>query len=234
MNKYSHQEVWRGASEPQQARFHEFENIRPFLAYRHWESHEVAPLFHYESFDQFLATYGFTGYFVREASDLRRLIGGVLQSLIAQNVVYAEITITIVEYLKSGISLSVIGDCLQEATEHTGIRVRWIADLSRNIGSDAALDLLKQIIELGCQGIDGITLGVSEELNPPAQFAEVYRRALDHGLRLTVHAGVSEPLHERRVELLRNEAAGFCLVSAKEIKVGAEPANSARFSRQFA
>lgn len=172
------------------AQLERYDNIRPFLSPRRWLAEEASALFRYESFPQFLMTFGFTSNFVRDADDLRRLITGVLESLKAQNVVYAEITISVVEYYRwQGIPLSDILTCLDEATAHLGIRAQWIVDLVRDIGSVAALALLKEIIAFGCKSIVGITIGGSEHRFPPAQFAEVYAFARDNGLRLSVHAG---------------------------------------------
>ena len=55
--------------------FQECDNIRPFL-----HSPLKAPiqsLFHYRSFDEFLATYLFTSYFCRDVTDFRNLIAAV-------------------------------------------------------------------------------------------------------------------------------------------------------------
>jgi len=189
LNKYRIEELLEEAPERYTVLFKECENIRPFLSSRPWSVDEVSDLFRYETFDQFLATYCFTGHFFRDASDLRRLIAGVLRSLRSQNIVYAEIMISVIEYMWHGISLADIKTCLEETAESEGIRVQWIVDLVRDIGSEPALALLKEIVELDCTSIVGITLGGSEHLFPPDQFSEVYSTAHTHGLRLTVHAG---------------------------------------------
>ncbi len=189
LNKYSAKEILQDAPTRHIKKFQRYENIRPFLAPGHWSVDAVSNLFCYETFDQFLATFGFTGCFIRDVSDLRRLITGVLQRLKSQNVVYAEITIVVDGYLTNGIPLADIKTCLQEAEEFPGIRVQWIVDLVRDNGSEGTLRLLKQIIELQCESIVGITLGGSEHLFPPDQFSKVYSTARDHGLHLTIHAG---------------------------------------------
>ena len=43
------------------ARYERYANIRPYLQPRAWAAAEVAPLFEFVDFDQFLATFGFTG-----------------------------------------------------------------------------------------------------------------------------------------------------------------------------
>jgi len=210
LNKHSVDEPLHDAPVGHKAMFQQYDNIRPFLPPKHWSVDAVSRLFRYDSFDQFLATYAFAGYFIRDVSDLRRLVRGVLGRLKSQNVVYAEITIALAEYLTQGIPLADIKTCLEEAEAFPGIRVQWIVDLIRDIGSDAALALLKEVIELRCGSIVGITLGGSEHLSPPDQFSEVYSTARDHGLRLTIHAG--EALGPRSIwdslQILRVERIG--------------------------
>ncbi len=171
------------------ALFEQCANIRPFLSVGRISADQALSLFRYGDFNEFLATYCFTSYFVRDAADLRMLIAGVLEALRAQNVVYAEITLSVVEYLWQGLRLAEIADCLDEAACAHGVRVQWIVDLVRDIGPEAAHDLLRQIVGLRSKAIVGITLGGSEHEFPPDQFAEVYGAARQHGLRLTVHAG---------------------------------------------
>lgn len=189
LNKYSVKEILKDAPSSHKIMFKRYDNIRPFLLPQDWSVDAVSHLFRYETFDQFLYTWCFTGYFVRDVSDLRKLITGVLERLRAQNVVYAEITITVGEYLRRGITFADIKNCLEEAEKFPGIRVQWIVDLVRDTGNKAALKLLNEIIDLRCRSVVGITLGGSEHLFPPGQFSEVYSTARDQGLRLTIHAG---------------------------------------------
>lgn len=189
LNKYSAKEVWREAPVEWRSVFESYENIRPFLAPRRWSVDTVSDLFRSDTFEQFVAAYAFVGCFVRSASDLRKVVLGVVEELKSQNVVYAEIAASIYKYLWNGISLTDVGACLDEAAKYPGIKVRWILGLVRDYGNEATLKLLQDVIALRCDSIVGITLAGSEHLFPPAQFSEVYSTACDHGLRRTAHAG---------------------------------------------
>ena len=189
LNKHSVERMLRHAPRRQKAWFEQQENVRPFLGGRRYSVELVSRLFCYRDFSQFLAAYCFTGYLVRDASDLRRLITSVVERLKEQRVVYAEITFSAMEYLRQGILADTIGACLGEAAEAPGIRVQWIIDLVRDIGHFRALSLLNAIADWGWPNVVGITLGGSESLFPPAKFAKVYSTARQRGLRLTVHAG---------------------------------------------
>ncbi len=189
LNKYVAENVLEAIPAEERGYYGEHDNIRPFLSPRHWSAEEVLSLFCYDDFDHFLSTWLFTGHFIRDAADFRRLVTAVVENLRAQNVVYAEITVAPPEYLHRGIALEDIVGCLEEGAAMPGIRVQWIIDLVRNNGVQHGLDLLRRVIELHAPSIVGITLGGAEHLFPPAQFAPVYDLARDHGFRLTVHAG---------------------------------------------
>jgi adenosine deaminase len=75
-------------------------------------------LFRTETFEQFVATYVFVGCYTRSASDFRKLVLGVLKGLKSQNVIYAEITVSIHRHVRNGISLADIGACLDEGANY--------------------------------------------------------------------------------------------------------------------
>lgn len=187
--KHPPMEVWRGVPLRYRTWMLQYRNIRRFVRVRHHTPESLSDLFRTTTLSDFLATYALTGHFVRDVTDLRMLITGVLDSLRDQKVVYAEITISIPEYLRQGIPLTGICACLDEATSLSGIRVQWIVDLVRDFGPKAGLALLNDIIELRCRSIVGITLGGSERFFPPARFTELYAAAQHHGLHRTIHAG---------------------------------------------
>jgi adenosine deaminase len=190
LRKYHPEDVLATAPPRQRELFEQFENIRPFLKSRPSLAESAAQLFRYRTFDQFLATYLFTSYFVRDAADFRGLTLAVLERLAAENIVYAEITVSFIEYMQQGIALADIVSALDDAADASvQPRVQWILDPVRNIGPERALELLQDVLRMRPKHLVGITIGGSEHLYPPAQFAKVYALARDAGLRRTVHAG---------------------------------------------
>jgi adenosine deaminase len=160
-------------------------NIRAFL------DSPPAPeaLLHFEGFEGFLSSYLFSGYFVRDIDDFRGLLAAVRERLASDGIAYAEVTVSIPEYRMHGIPLEAMAEALSDEATRESPRFRWIVDLVRNLGVQAADDLLVQLLRRPPEGWVGITLGGSEHLFPPAPFAPVYDRARAAGLRLTVHAG---------------------------------------------
>lgn len=143
----------------------------------------LAGLFSYRDFDNFLATFHFTGFFFRTAEDFQALVTGVLDALAAQNIVYAELTVSAREYLAQGVDLAGL-----PIPQHPRVRVQWIVDLVRNYGVPAADELLGRIVDEHWNVV-GITIGGSEHRYPPELFRDVYAKAAAHGLRRSVHAG---------------------------------------------
>jgi adenosine deaminase len=188
-NKYGPEAAIGSAPDSVKDTFRRCPNIRPFLSRRRCSPEHVSNLFRYQSFEHFLFTYFFTGFFIRSPDDLQHLIAGVLESLRAQNIVYAEITVSAIEYVRHGLPLARTVGCLDQGAAHPRLRLQWIIDLVRDSGPDAALAQLEEIIHLRCPSIIGITLGGSEHRFPPGRFSRVYALARDHGLRLSIHAG---------------------------------------------
>ncbi len=149
---------------------------------------EVPGLFRYASFDEFLAAYFFTGFFLRDLDDFRDLVDAVCRGLRDQNVAYAEITVSLPEYLQFGLPLEGLLAVLGE--ERAGrTKVRWIVDLVRNLGPESAERTLEALLRSCPASVVGITLGGAEHLHPPAPFRRAYQIAREGGLRTTVHAG---------------------------------------------
>ncbi|MCC6626921.1 MAG: adenosine deaminase family protein [Chloroflexi bacterium] len=189
LNRHGVRDLAARAGSERIARWAGYPNIRPFLTPRSWAPAEVAPLFRYQDFDQFLQTFAFTGWFVRTASDFARLVDGVLANLRTQRIVYAEITVSAKEYLRHGIALADLIAILDAAASARAPRVQWIVDLVRDFGHESGLALLDDIVAARPASIVGITLGGSEHRYPPALFQPLYQRAAALGLRRTVHAG---------------------------------------------
>lgn len=164
-------------------------NIAPFLEPGAKSLDEVRRLFDYPDFTTFILTFALTGFWIRTPEDFRRLVDDVLASLAAQRIVYAEITVSVREYVLQGVPLEALLATLDEAAATAPLRVRWIMDLVRDFGAQAGEELLEAVLAYGCRSLVGITIGGSEHQCPPAPFQRAFERAREAGLRLTAHAG---------------------------------------------
>ncbi len=146
-------------------------------------------LFEFEGFEGFLSAYLLSGYFIRDIEDFRGLLAAVRERLRLDGIAYSEITVSIPEYRMHQIPLEPLVEALSEEASREPPRLRWIVDLVRNFGPEAADELLGGLLAYPPEGWVGITLGGSEHLFPPGPFRGVYERARAAGLKLTVHAG---------------------------------------------
>ena len=169
--------------------FRRFPNVRAFLDADPAGLPPVERLFEFEGFDGFLASFLFSGYFVRDIEDFRSLLRSVRREFAAQGLAYVEATVSLPEYLMHGIPLEALVDALGEESAAERPRMRWIVDFVRNLGPEAAENLFGRLLARPPAGWVGITLGGSEHLFPAAPFARLYERARDAGLGLSVHAG---------------------------------------------
>jgi adenosine deaminase len=146
-------------------------------------------LFGYTGFEGFLATYSFVGRFVRTIDDFALLVEQTLASLAAQRIVYAEIMVSIPEYLRNGLRLPEMAEVLGAAAAEGPLAVGWIVDLVRDQGPEPGAKLVRELAGLGCPAIIGVTIGGGEHVVPARSFVEVFRLARECGFRLTAHAG---------------------------------------------
>jgi len=219
LNRHDCEAAVAGAPAEVRAAFARYDNLRPFLTgRRRWSADETTGLFRYRDFANFLYTFYFTSFLFHSAEDLRLLIRGVLDELVRQRIVYAEICISAIEYVTQGIPLSEVIACLEEGTQHQEVRVQWMVDLVRDSGPESALRQVRELIAEGSPAVMGITLGGSEGSFGAGEFREVYAVAREHGLRLSVHAGEAlgpESVWEA-VGMLRPERIGHGIRAAED------------------
>ncbi len=151
---------------------------------------EAAELFRFADFSGFLASYFLSTFFLRDLDDLRRLVAAIRGRFERENIVQAEITISPTEHLyRKSISVEALAGFMDEVADQPGTKIRWIVDTVRNLGVASGLRTIESLLTVRPRSWVGITIGGAEHEFPPAQFAPIYRRAKDAGLRLSVHAG---------------------------------------------
>jgi aminodeoxyfutalosine deaminase len=114
----------------------------------------------------------------------------LLEKLAAQNVAYAEVTLSAGVVLWKQQQIEPIFAAIQEiARGFEGIRIAWIFDAIRQFGAPAAERVFQIARELRGEGVVAIGIGGDEERGPATWFKQLYRQAADAGLGLTCHAG---------------------------------------------
>lgn len=166
------------------------------LAERHPEADVPADVdglrefFAFTDFRHFIEVYGAVSSLLRTPQDVRDLTWGVLRDLSAQNVRYAELTVTPFPHLAAGIPgeafLEAIQDARRLAARDLDLDVAWIFDIPGKVGppADLTLDLALRHRPDGL-----VALGLGGPETPRSQFKPYFDQARAAGLASVPHAG---------------------------------------------
>ncbi|MBI3669874.1 MAG: adenosine deaminase [Acidobacteria bacterium] len=146
----------------------------------------------YEDFAGFLEAFKWVTSFLRTPEDYALITERLAHQLLAQNVVYAEVTISIgvmlrrkQDALANFLAIAEAGRRVQEK----GLQLRWIFDAARQFGPAAAMAVARMAAGLKSEGVVAFGMGGDELALPAADFRGVYDYAASQGLHRVVHAG---------------------------------------------
>ena len=191
-------------------------NIACALAARHGvelSEEEVRRRYAYTNFAGFLDAFKWVTSFLREPGDFALATTDLAEQLLQQNVVYAEITLSVgVMFLRQQ-RVEANFEAIVESSEpfaKRGLRINWIFDAVRQFGPEAAMRVVEAARRCGSQRIVAFGIGGDEMSLPTAQFRKVYERAGEYGLHRLMHAGeIGGPEKIREaIELLGAERVG--------------------------
>ncbi len=183
--------------------------------------------YRYATFMEFVEAFKFIAVLLETPQDYGVAAARLMEWLAAQNVKYAEVTLSAGVVLWKRQALDAVYEAVRaaslEAEARLGLRVNWIFDAVRQFGSDHARQVLKWASSYRSQGVVALGLGGDEERGPAELFRDVYREARDHGLHCVAHAGeTAGPESVRQaVELLGAERIGHGLAAARSPEVSA-------------
>ena len=103
VDKYTPQGIKKDIPLWQQPVFLMLPTTRPFMTQNKWSEAIIQNLFNAKTFTKFLISFYFTRYFIKDKEDFQELVHSVLNNLKSQNIVYAEITVSIADYENLGI-----------------------------------------------------------------------------------------------------------------------------------
>ncbi len=176
-------------------------------------SEEVQRRYSYKNFAEFIETFKWVTSYLRTPKDFGFLANAVCEELLAQNVVYAEFTLSVGIMLLRGQDPQRNFEALLEVTmpfEARGLRVNWIFDAVRQFGPEAAMDVVEWAKKCKSARIVAFGIGGDELSVPTRAFQRVYERAAEYGMHRLIHAGeIGGPEKIREaVEILGAERIG--------------------------
>ncbi|HWZ98801.1 MAG TPA: adenosine deaminase [Candidatus Dormibacteraeota bacterium] len=174
---------------------------------------EVIARYAYNDFLGFLATFKWVTSFLRDPQDYALILQDLAEQLLAQNVVYAEVTLSVGVMLRRGQQVEKNFEAIlrtAEPFESRGLKLFWIFDAVRQFGADAAMGVVHSARNCASNKIVAFGVGGDELSLPTADFRRVYNLAGEYGLHRLMHAGeVGGPEKIREaVELLDVERIG--------------------------
>jgi adenine deaminase len=182
-----------GSLEPE-LMFHMAE--RNAVALRYASADAVREAYHFGSLESFLDIYYEACSVLRREQDFYDLTMAYLQRARAQHVVHTEMFFDPQTHTQRGVPfatvISGIRRALADGERTYGITSRLILCFLRHLSAEAAFDTLAQALPYR-EWITAVGLDSYEVGHPPAQFAEVFARARQHGFLTVAHAGEEGP-----------------------------------------
>jgi aminodeoxyfutalosine deaminase len=154
---------------------------------------DVRRLYSYSDFNGFLLAFKSVTERLRSPEDYELVTYRLMQKLRQQNVVHAEIYVSVGVIRWRGQPVEPIFEGLERGRERGqrdfGVSVLWIFDAVRHFGPEAAGEVFDLAARLRDRNVVGVGIGGDETRGPAEWFRDLFKKAADNGLRLTAHAG---------------------------------------------
>jgi len=176
-------------------------------------------------FNGFLQAFKTVCLHLQTPEDYELVTYNALRRLAAQNVKYAEVTLSAGAILWKGQDLDAIFPGVERGTaracQELGIRTQWIFDAVRQFGPEAAWPVARAAARWQDRGVIGIGIGGDEQGGPAEWFRDVFAFAREQALRLTAHAGETAGPESIRqaLDVLGAERIGHGVAAAQDFSL---------------
>jgi aminodeoxyfutalosine deaminase len=182
---------------------------------------EVTAAYRVSDFAGFIETYKWVTSYLRAPRDYALAAERLAALLLAENVVYGEITLSVGVMLLRKQDVAANFRAIREAVapfEKRGLRLQWIFDTVRQFGAAAAKEVARRAIELRREGVVAFGMGGDELSLPSSEFRDAYNQAAASGLHRVAHAGeIGGPeLVREAVEQLGAERIGHGIAAVRD------------------
>jgi aminodeoxyfutalosine deaminase len=182
---------------------------------------EIEQLYEYKDFNGFLMAFKAVTQELRSPEDYELITYRLMERLKADNVLHAEVYISVGVCLYWKHDFAAIFEGLERGRQRGerdfGVSLLWIFDATRHFGAEKAKQVAELAVQYRDRNVVGFGIGGDERRAPPELFREVYAYAADHGLRLTAHAGeTAGPDSVWGALNLKAERIGHALTAAQD------------------
>jgi adenosine deaminase/aminodeoxyfutalosine deaminase len=155
----------------------------------------LADYFTFTDFAHFVEVYLSVVDLIRDAEDIWTLTYEIARDMAAQQIRYAELTLTPYSSIVRGIPAEAFCEAVEDARRRAavdhGVQLRWCFDIPGEAGVPAADLTLEVALKLRPDGLVSFGLGGPELGVPRAQFGPHFAAARAAGLHSVPHAGES-------------------------------------------
>ena len=183
---------------------------------------KLAQYFTFTDFAHFIDVYLSVVDLIRDAEDVWTLTYDIARDLAAQNVRYAELTLTPYSSVVRGIPpqafCEAVEDARRRAEDDHGVQLRWCFDIPGEAGIEAGDVTLDMALLMRPDGLVSFGLGGPEIGVPRSTFTDHFNAARAAGLHSVPHAGEStgpESIWEA-LDLLGAERIGHGIAAVQD------------------
>jgi aminodeoxyfutalosine deaminase len=141
------------------------------------------------SFPEFLQGYIWVNKKLENPEHYALATRHLLDSLAAQDVTYAEITLSAGVVLWKQQDLAAVYEAVWRESQRSRVRVFWILDSIRQFGPEKGMEVARFAVSRREDGVIAYGIGGDEVRGPAHWFSDVFAFARDSGLHLVAHAG---------------------------------------------
>jgi aminodeoxyfutalosine deaminase len=175
-------------------------------------------------FTAFIEAYKWVTSYLRAPADYALAACRMCEQMLAQNIVYAEVTLSAGVMLLRKQDVEANFYAIRDAVapyESRGLHLQWIMDAVRQFGAAAARDVVRSATGLRDAGVIAFGMGGDELSRPAIEFRDVYDYAAANDLHRLVHAGeIGGPTSVRdAIEILGAERIGHGIAAAADPKL---------------
>ncbi len=150
-------------------------------------------LYQYQDFAAFLLAFKAVAEQLTTPQDYELVTYRLMERLAAENVLHAEVYVSVGVVLWYKREFAPIFEALERARQRGerdfGVSLLWIFDAVRQFGPERARRVVDLAVQYRDRNVVGIGIGGDERRAGPELFREVYAYAAGQGLHLTCHAG---------------------------------------------